>query len=135
MSNHPPPARDLTRRAERPVAAAAMSTTSAPHYTWGDGCDGWRLVDRPGLSIVEERIPPGGGEVWHLHEQAVQFFYVLRGQAVMEMPRNSVDLGPGAGLTVLPHVAHRIANVGAEDLLLLVTSAPSTRTDRITVRG
>ena len=52
---------------------APVSKASAPH-----------LVDTPGLSVVEERVPPGAGEVRHYHNQARQFFYVLSGTAVLE---------------------------------------------------
>lgn len=27
------------------------------HYVWGEGCDGWNLVDGPGLSVKQERMP------------------------------------------------------------------------------
>jgi hypothetical protein len=52
---------------------APVSNASAPHYTWARICDGWRLVDTPGLSVIEERVPPGAGEVRHYHNQARQF--------------------------------------------------------------
>jgi hypothetical protein len=55
----------------------AVSKASAPHYTWASICYGWRLIDTPGLSVVEERVPPGAGEVRHYHNEARQFFYVL----------------------------------------------------------
>ena len=63
---------------------APVSKASAPHYRWASICDGWRLVDAPGLSVIEERVLPGAGEVRHYHNQARQFFYVLSGTAVLE---------------------------------------------------
>ena len=39
--------------------------STAQHYRWGDACDGWRLLNRPNLSVMQERIPPGAGEVSH----------------------------------------------------------------------
>ena len=35
---------------------------NAPHYRWGDGCDGWHLVRAPQLSVIQERMPPGTQE-------------------------------------------------------------------------
>ena len=46
--------------------------SNAEHYVWGDGCDGWRLLDRPDLSVIEERIPPGRGEVVHFHSDRIE---------------------------------------------------------------
>jgi hypothetical protein len=40
-----------------------ISKDSAEHYTWSHGCDGWRLVDRPELSVIQERMPPGTIEI------------------------------------------------------------------------
>jgi hypothetical protein len=44
--------------------------STAEHYRWGDVCDGWRLLSRPDLSVIQERIPPGAGEVRHFHSRA-----------------------------------------------------------------
>jgi hypothetical protein len=53
---------------------APVSKASVPHYSWASVCDGWRLIDTPGLSVVEERVPPGAEEVRHYHNEARQFF-------------------------------------------------------------
>src|SRR5690606_1322514 len=57
----------------------SVDATNAEHYGWGEVSDGWRLLDRPGLSVIEERVPAGAGEEWHVHDAATQFFYVLEG--------------------------------------------------------
>ena len=36
---------------------------TATHYTWGDKCDGWPLVQGEDLLVVEERMPPGTAEI------------------------------------------------------------------------
>lgn len=111
----------------------SLSTTErarAPHYTWGAGCDGWRLVDRDDLSVIEERVPPGAAEEWHVHDRARQFFYVLSGRAEMRTAAGAVELVAGVGVEVPPGVGHQLANPGETDLVFLVTSAPTTRGDR-----
>lgn len=35
---------------------------SAKHYSWGDGCDGWYLLESPEMTIIQERMPPGAAE-------------------------------------------------------------------------
>ena len=47
-----------------------VNLTNAEHYVWGEVCEGWRLLDRPDLSVIHERIPPGRGEVSHYHSRA-----------------------------------------------------------------
>ena len=107
-----------------------VSRSSAPHYGWGDGCDGWRLAAGAGLSVIEERVPPGGSEKRHVHRVARQFFYVLEGRAVIELGGTEHAVGPGEGLEVEPGVPHRFFNPSDADVVFLVVSAPSTSGDR-----
>jgi hypothetical protein len=44
-----------------------IDIATAEHYVWGDVCDGWHLVKSPSLSVIQERVPPGGAEVKHYH--------------------------------------------------------------------
>jgi quercetin dioxygenase-like cupin family protein len=90
-TTHPDAAQDIT---------APISKAFAPHYTWASICDGWSLVDTPGLSVVEERVPPGAEDVRHYHNQARQFFYVLSGTAVLETEGSNYQLSTGSGIEV-----------------------------------
>jgi len=112
----------------RPVEATSVA--SAAHYLWGADCEGWRLVDREDLSVIEELLPVGAHEIWHVHDRARQFFYVTAGEAELRTVRGTATLGPGSGVEVAPGVAHQFANVGDTVLRLLVVSAPRTRDDR-----
>ena len=64
---------------------APIQIESAPHYRWGAGCDGWHLLRAPGLSVIQERMPPATSEVRHSHGVARQFFYVLSGELELEL--------------------------------------------------
>src|SRR5664279_2586607 len=55
----------------------AARRSSANHYHWGNACDGWVLSSDPKLLVIEEHVPPGESEEWHVHDHAQQFFYVL----------------------------------------------------------
>ena len=112
---------------------ALVSKASAPHYTWASICDGWRLVDTPGLSIIEERVPPGAGELRHYHNQARQFSYVLSGTSVLETEGSEYQISTGSGIEVAPGVAHKFMNRSDQDVVFLVISAPSTKANRIEV--
>jgi len=103
---------------------------SAPHYKWGEDCDGWHLVRSEQLSIIQERVPPGCCEVLHFHHDAEQFFFVLSGVATMEIEGKLHNIPPQEGLHIPPGVAHRLSNNGDADLLFLVTSTPPSHGDR-----
>lgn len=104
--------------------------SSAPHYTWGQVCDGWRLLDGLDLGVIQERIPPGAGEVRHRHHHARQLFFVLEGQLQLRFDEAVVDLQAGDAFEVAPLQFHQARNVAERDVLFLVISAPSTRGDR-----
>jgi mannose-6-phosphate isomerase-like protein (cupin superfamily) len=110
--------------------ARAVSRETADHYLWGHVSHGWRLEDEPTLSVVEEEVPPGAGETWHVHRVARQFFYVLDGEAVLCSDAGDVRLVAGEGTSVLPGTTHRFTNQSDGPVRFLVISAPSTHPDR-----
>lgn len=107
-----------------------VSLDTAEHYIWGEVCDGWRLLKHDDLSVIQERVPAGSGEVRHFHTRARQFFYVLSGTATLEFDDRSVTFGAGHGVHVPPGIPHRFANASSEDVVFLVVSSPSTAGDR-----
>ena len=111
----------------------AIDTTNAEHFTWGDACDGWHLLKQSDLSIVQERVPPGAGEVKHVHSRAQQFFYILSGSAVLELEDRTIHCRAGQGVPVPPGVARRFANPGNQVVVFLVISSPSSAGDRINI--
>ena len=112
---------------------SVVDQASAEHYTWGATCDGWHLLKHPDLSIIQERVPPGGGEARHVHSRARQFFYVLSGSATLELDGAILSFSSGQGVHVAPGLAHKLVNHSREDLIFLVISAPTTSGDRIDV--
>ena len=109
---------------------AAISTGNAEHYCWGEACDGWHLLAGDDLSVIEERMPPGTAEQRHRHVRARQFFYVLEGEAVLELEGIRHQLRRGDGLHVPPGAAHQMHNVSNADVQFLVVSAPQSHGDR-----
>jgi mannose-6-phosphate isomerase-like protein (cupin superfamily) len=108
-----------------------ISKDTAEHYSWGDGCDGWHLVKQPELSVIHERMPPGTAEVRHYHERARQFFFVLSGEATLEIDQKQQIIHAFQGIEVPPGVAHQIFNRSGADVEFLVISQPATRGDRV----
>jgi quercetin dioxygenase-like cupin family protein len=111
--------------------AAPISTATADHYTWGAACDGWHLVRAAGLSVIQERMPPGASEVRHRHTHARQFFYVLTGELELEVEGTRHRLTTGVGLEVAPGVAHQAHNRGGAAVEFLVVSQPPSHGDRV----
>lgn len=107
-----------------------ISRGNAEHYTWGGACDGWRLVERPGLSAIQERMPPGSAERLHVHHQARQLFYVLDGTLSIDIGDEAFQLAAGDSLEIAPGAAHRVRNTATSDASFLVVSSPSTQHDR-----
>jgi mannose-6-phosphate isomerase-like protein (cupin superfamily) len=108
----------------------AISKATAEHYIWGNRCDGWHLVKNPQLSIIQERMPAGTAEVRHFHHHAQQFFYVLAGEAVMEVDDRRVALHAGEGLWIPAGTSHVMKNGSGDEVHFLVISHPPSHGDR-----
>ncbi|SJZ60009.1 cupin domain-containing protein [Sediminibacterium ginsengisoli] len=101
------------------------------HYNWGDGCDGWTLVEEPSLSVKRERMPAGTAEALHYHQQAQQFFYILSGTATFEISGERIQVNEQQGLHIQAGLLHRILNETNQPLEFILSSQPSTKGDRI----
>jgi mannose-6-phosphate isomerase-like protein (cupin superfamily) len=115
------------------LKAMVISTENAEHYVWGKFCEGWHLLKRDDMSIIQERVPAGAAEVMHYHSVARQFFYILEGQGAMTFDDQTIVLEKGHGIEIPPEVKHQLKNVSDEEVLFLVISMPTTRGDRINV--
>ena len=102
----------------------------AEHYVWGDGCDGWRYVDERDMSVIVERVPSGASETTHLHRSVRQLFYVLEGEASLEVDGSIMRFGPGQAVHVPPGTTHRFFNSSSGDVRILVISSAPARADR-----
>ena len=108
-----------------------VSRSNAEHYDWGNKCDGWHLVRDAALSVIEECMPPGTAEVRHHHQKAQQFFYILSGEALMEIEGQSISFRTGEGIHIPPGSRHQISNPSSALLRFLVISHPPSHGDRV----
>jgi mannose-6-phosphate isomerase-like protein (cupin superfamily) len=108
-----------------------ISRSHADHYVWAGTCDGWHLVRATGLSVIEERMPPGTREQPHRHAHARQFFYVLSGTLTMDVEGTRHRIGARTGIELPPGTAHQAINEGDADVEFLVVSTPPSHGDRI----
>ena len=110
---------------------AVIDRSTAPHYAWGEGCDGWRLRDGDALSVIEERMPAGTSETRHVHDRAEQVFYVLEGILTIEIGGAVHRLRAFDAFHVEPGQPHEVRNDGPSDAArFLVISSPTTTGDR-----
>ena len=110
-----------------------VDTRTGTHYQWGAASHGWHLLNRPDLSVIQERVPPGDREQRHFHTNSRQFFYVLEGEAVLEVDGSRFELGPGQGLEVSPGTPHQFVNESTGVVTFLVVSSPHSHGDRTDV--
>ena len=109
-----------------------VSRENAQHSTWGDKCDGWHLLRNSDLSVIEEQMPPGASEVRHYHQKAQQFFFILSGQASLEVDGEQITLSVGEGVSIPPGTRHRFHNDSKAPVTFLVISQPPSHGDRVT---
>lgn len=107
------------------------SVGTAEHYVWGDTCDGWFLVRSAERTVIQERVPPGASEARHSHAVAWQFFFVLSGEAILEVDGHDHRLQAHEGIEVPPGTPHQLRNESSADLHFLVISQPNSHGDRV----
>jgi mannose-6-phosphate isomerase-like protein (cupin superfamily) len=108
-----------------------ISIDNAEHYVWGEVCEGWHLLPREDMSVIQERVPAGGAEVMHYHAKARQFFYILEGEGTMVFEDRAILLKKAQGIEIKPQVKHQFRNESNHDAYFLVISVPSTKGDRV----
>ena len=108
-----------------------VSIENSEHYAWGESCDGWHLLHREEISIIQERVPAGGAEVIHFHNTARQFFYILDGEGTMVFEYHQVMLQKGQGVEIAPQIKHKFENRSAGDVHFLVISVPPAKGDHV----
>jgi mannose-6-phosphate isomerase-like protein (cupin superfamily) len=110
-----------------------VSISNVEHYHWGADSEGWHLLKRDDISIIQERVPAGGKEVLHYHERSRQFFYILEGEGRIVFEDRTITLKKGDGLEIPLLIKHRFENHSAAEVIFLVVSAPKSHGDRVNV--
>lgn len=75
-------------------------------------------------------MPAGSAEGRHFHRRAQQFFYVLAGQAIMEVDGRRVVLTTGEGIWIPAGSSHQLQNHADKEVHFLVISQPPSHGDR-----
>lgn len=107
-----------------------VDISNAEHYLWGGSSDGWHLAKQDEMSVISERVPAGECEQRHFHARSRQFFYILMGEAVIEVDGEHISLQPHQGIEIPPGTAHQFRNESNSDVSFLVVSVPKSHGDR-----
>ncbi len=110
-----------------------IDKTIAEHYSWGKDCTGWHLVKSESLSVIQELMPPHTSEARHKHSKSRQFFFILSGEATIEVECKRQILQTGQGFEITPGTVHQLLNNSDKDLHFLVVSCPPGHSDRINI--
>jgi mannose-6-phosphate isomerase-like protein (cupin superfamily) len=110
-----------------------VSCNNAEHYAWGGVCDGGHPPKSANLSVIEERVPPGGVEIKHYHEHGHPFFFVLSGEATFEVEDKRMTLDAHQGISIPAKTPHQLLSEARQDLFFTVVSASMSHGDRVLV--
>jgi mannose-6-phosphate isomerase-like protein (cupin superfamily) len=80
-------------------------------------------------SLAQIVIPPGKASRKHYHPVAEESYSILSGMGRLEMDGETVILGPGDTVAILPDQVHQIFNAGEGDLVLLAVCVPAWTPD------
>jgi len=69
------------------------------------------------------RIPPGGANETHNHDDIEKVHFVLQGEAVVECGAEQAAVKCGDFFFLPVHLAHAVRNVGANELQMIVFAA------------
>lgn len=76
-------------------------------------------------------MSPGSSEVRHYHERSRQFFFILSGEALMELDGEKILLKKNDGIEIPPGTPHKIINNSTDEIHFIVISSPKSHGDRI----
>jgi mannose-6-phosphate isomerase-like protein (cupin superfamily) len=76
-------------------------------------------------SVAHIVIAPGKSSLRHFHPQAEESYYLLAGEARIEIGSEAAMLRPGRIVLIPTPQPHKIYNIGQTDLVVLVVCVPA----------
>ncbi len=91
-------------------------TLESEERPWGS----WHVIDvAPGYKIKRIHVNPGCRMSYQTHEHRSEHWVVISGVATCLIDDEQVEVGPGHSIDVPLGARHRLANYGAEELLVV----------------
>ena len=82
------------------------------------------LFESPHLLLGLNCLEPGQAQTAHQHAGQDKVYFVVEGQGEFSVGDQSQQAGPGGTVWAPAGVAHSVANIGSDRLILLVGIAP-----------
>jgi len=82
-----------------------------------------------GYSIAQATVPPGSSTLRHCHKRAEETYYILEGDAVVELAGESRRVGPGDTIPIPAGAPHRITAGRPKQLVMLCICCPAYADD------
>ena len=80
----------------------------------------YEVVDAgDGFRVKRICLSPGQRLSYQRHFQRTEHWYVVSGQGVVTLDDEEQGVSPGSSVAVAVRAAHRIANIGEDDLVLI----------------
>ena len=76
-------------------------------------------------SFIEAKVFPGGGPVPHIQTREHEGFYVIEGQIIFKVDKQTIEAKPGTFVNVPPNVLHSFKNETNEVAKLIIVLSPS----------
>ena len=105
------------------------SYSQAEPFTTNDGSTIRSLLDLSvapvvNHSLAEATLPAGDRTERHHHKVSEEIYYLIQGQALMEIDGEEREVGPGDAILIPPGSWHQITNTGDGDLRFLCSCSP-----------
>ena len=75
-------------------------------------------------SLAEATLPAGSATTEHYHDGIEEIYYFLSGKGRMRVDGNTLDVGPGDAVALLPGIPHKTWNTGQDPLVFLCVCVP-----------
>jgi mannose-6-phosphate isomerase-like protein (cupin superfamily) len=76
-------------------------------------------------SVAHVVITPQGTSLRHFHRRTEESYYIMSGEAFVEIGDESATLRAGQIVLIPPTMPHKVYNTGDHDLVMLVSCAPA----------
>ncbi len=85
------------------------------------------------ISLAEASLKPGQSAEYHLHQKALEIYYILEGEGLMEIEDEKEKVYRDQAILIPPGNKHRITNTGDGQLRLLCFCYPPYSDDDTTL--
>jgi quercetin dioxygenase-like cupin family protein len=86
-------------------------------------------LKQPGALLQLVSVPPGSSIPPHAHHASIEVYVVTRGECLLEVNDQTIDMWPGDIILMEPGDVHALTNRGQEPFELLVFKTNATEGD------